>query len=144
MSAAVCATRPCSWPSVHSDPAVPKVGVVSVAIRPYRSTSMLNQSAMTASNRPATAEITSLELDAIRAQFPILRTQVHGEALVFLDSAASTQQPEAVIESVSSYHRLHHANIHRGVYQLSQTATRLYENARAVVARFINAAEPAE
>ena len=105
---------------------------------------MPKQSAMTASNRPATAEITPPELDAVRAQFPILRTRVHGEALVFLDSAASTQQPEAVIESVSNYHRLHHANIHRGVYQLSQTATRLYENARAVVARFINAAEPAE
>lgn len=144
MSVVVCATRRCSWPSVPKDPAVPKAGVLSIAIRPYRSTSMLTQSAMTVSNRPATAEITPPELDAIRAQFPILRTQVHGEALVFLDSAASTQQPEAVIESVSNYHRRHHANIHRGVYQLSQTATRLYENARAVVARFINAAEPAE
>ncbi|MGB5734799.1 MAG: SufS family cysteine desulfurase [Thiohalocapsa sp.] len=88
--------------------------------------------------------MTPSDLADVRAQFPILRSRVHGQALVFLDSAASTQQPEAVIDAVSDYHLRHHANIHRGVYQLSQTATRLYENARTVVARFINAAEPAE
>ncbi|MGB5831426.1 MAG: SufS family cysteine desulfurase [Thiohalocapsa sp.] len=80
----------------------------------------------------------------LRAQFPILKTEAHGQPLVFLDSAASTQQPDAVIEAVGDYHRRHHANIHRGVYQLSQTATRLYENARQVVAQLLNAAEPAE
>lgn len=85
-------------------------------------------------------------LDAVRDQFPILQAQPRGagESLVFLDSAASTQQPEAVIAASADYHRFHHANIHRGVYQLSQTATRLYEQARASVADFINAAEPAE
>ena len=81
---------------------------------------------------------------SLRAQFPILDTRVHGRPLVFLDSAASTQQPEAVMDAVRDYHRRHHANIHRGVYQLSQTATRMHEDARATVARFINAAEPAE
>lgn len=85
-----------------------------------------------------------LDVAVIRAQFPILHTQVHGRPLVYLDSAASTQQPQAVIDAVSAYHRGQHANIHRGVYQLSQIATRLYEDARATVARFINAAEPAE
>jgi cysteine desulfurase/selenocysteine lyase len=90
------------------------------------------------------AGLTPEQQSGIRAQFPVLRTRVHGERLVFLDSAASTQQPEAVIDAVGDYHRRHHANIHRGVYQLSQTATRLHEDARAAVARFINAAEPAE
>ena len=103
-----------------------------------------NESIMLISTCRATADQPPLELAAIRSQFPILTTQVHGQGLVFLDSAASTQQPETVIEAVGNYHRLHHANIHRGVYQLSQTATRLYEHARATVARFVNAAEPAE
>nr|WP_245537441.1 SufS family cysteine desulfurase [Thiocystis violascens] len=85
-----------------------------------------------------------LDAYAVRAQFPILRSKAHGRPLVYLDSAASTQQPEAVIAAVGDYHRQHHANIHRGVYQLSQTATRMYEDARLTVARFLNAAEPAE
>ncbi len=83
-------------------------------------------------------------MEEISAQFPILQTRAHGRPLVYLDSAASTQQPEAVIRAVSDYHRHHHANIHRGVYQLSQTATHLYEDARARVAGFLGAAEPAE
>ncbi|MBK1717529.1 SufS family cysteine desulfurase [Thiocystis violacea] len=85
-----------------------------------------------------------LDVESIRAQFPILKTLAHGRPLTYLDSAASTQQPERVIEAVADYHRLHHANIHRGVYGLSQTATRLHEEARAAVARFLSAAEPAE
>lgn len=90
----------------------------------------------------------------IRAQFPIFtqagaRPPAMGQlqatgSLVFLDSAASTQQPEAVIEAVAEYHRSQHANIHRAVYRLSQSATRLYESARERVAGFLNAAEPAE
>ena len=87
---------------------------------------------------------TSFDVTAIRAQFPVLQTRSHGRPLVYLDSAASTQQPEAVIAAVSDYHRCSHANIHRGVYQLSQESTRLYEEARATVAAFLNAAEPAE
>ncbi|RNE89400.1 SufS family cysteine desulfurase [Marichromatium sp. AB31] len=86
----------------------------------------------------------TLDVAALRAQFPILSTQVDGRPLVYLDSAASTQQPQAVIAAVSDYHRSAHANIHRGNYRLSQHATRLYEHARAAVARFLNAAEPAE
>ncbi len=99
---------------------------------------------MTPRLSPTPAPSVPLDLAALRAQFPILRTQIHGRPLVYLDSAASTQQPLTVIEAVSTYHRAQHANIHRGVYQLSQTATRLYEEARATVARFLNAAEPAE
>ncbi|MBK1721932.1 SufS family cysteine desulfurase [Thiocystis violacea] len=99
---------------------------------------------MTASPSLATSDHGSTSVGEIRAQFPILQARAHGRPLVYLDSAASTQQPEAVIQAVSDYHRLHHANIHRGVYQLSQTATRMYEEARASVARLLNAAEPAE
>ncbi len=91
---------------------------------------------------PAVRE--EFDIAAVRSQFPILMSGVQGRPLVYLDSAASTQQPASVIAAVSDYHRQYHANIHRGVYQLSQTATRLYENARVSVARFLNAAEPAE
>ncbi len=99
---------------------------------------------MTALPSLTTADRTPIDVESVRAQFPILRTQAHGRPLVYLDSAASTQQPEAVIQAVGDYQRRYHANIHRGVYQLSQTATRMYEEARARVARFLNAAEPAE
>lgn len=101
-------------------------------------------SPMTLSSSLASSPQDPSVLGDVRAQFPILQTRAHGRPLVYLDSAASTQQPQAVIQAVSDYHRLHHANIHRGVYQLSQTATQRYEEARASVARFLNAAEPAE
>jgi cysteine desulfurase/selenocysteine lyase len=93
---------------------------------------------------PALADPAWFDAAAVRAQFPILTTKAHGQPLTYLDSAASTQQLDAVIAAVSDYHRQHHANIHRGVYQLSQTATRLYEDARLAVARFLNAAESSE
>jgi len=99
---------------------------------------------MTSSLSVAPTPLAPLDVAAIRAQFSILGTSVNGQPLTYLDSAASTQQPESVIAAVGDYHRLHHANIHRGVYQLSQTATRMYEEARVVVADFLNAAEPAE
>jgi cysteine desulfurase/selenocysteine lyase len=86
----------------------------------------------------------TLDVEAIRAQFPILTTPIDGQPLIYLDSAASTQQPACVIEAVADYHRGHHANIHRGAYRLSRTATRMYEAARERVARFLNAADPVE
>lgn len=85
-----------------------------------------------------------LDLPTIRAQFPILGTRVQDRPLVYLDNAASAQKPIAVIETVADYYRSRHANIHRGAYRLSQDATREYEEARARIARFIGAAEPAE
>ncbi len=90
------------------------------------------------------ADIPALDLQAIRAQFPILSTQVYGRPLIYLDNAATSQKPERVIAAVTDYYRERHANIHRGAYRLSQTATALYEAARERVARFIGAAEPAE
>jgi len=99
---------------------------------------------MTASSSPALTRHAELDVPALRAQFPILSTLAHGQPLVYLDNAATTQKPQQVIEAISDYYQRHHANIHRGAYHLSQEATRRYEAARERVARFINAAEPAE
>ena len=74
-----------------------------------------------------------LDLEKIREDFPILTRQVHGKPLVYFDTAASAQRPLAVIEAVDSFYRRHNANVHRGVHQLSQEATDLYEAAPAVL-----------
>src|ERR1700674_1492762 len=75
----------------------------------------------------------------IRRDFPILSRQVHGKPLVYLDSTASSQKPNAVIDAMSAYYQTTHANVHRGVYELSEEATARMEKARVKVARFINA-----
>jgi len=75
----------------------------------------------------------------VRADFPILGTTVRGKRLAFLDTAASAQRPLAVIEAVDRYERSSHANVHRGVYELSQKATDAFEGARERVRRFLNA-----
>jgi cysteine desulfurase/selenocysteine lyase len=76
---------------------------------------------------------------AIRAEFPILSTTAHGHPLVYLDSAATSQKPLAVIEAMDTYYREYNANVHRGIYSIGERATVAYEAARASVARFINA-----
>ena len=91
-------------------------------------------------SRPAPqAAAHGLQVERVRADFPILDRLVHGKPLVYLDTAASAQRPNAVIEAVEAFYREHNANIHRGVHALSQEATDLYEGARDRVARFINA-----
>jgi len=84
--------------------------------------------------------------DPVRARedFPILRQRIHGRPLVYLDSAATTQKPRAVIDAVSRYYEEDNANVHRGVHLLSERATRRHEEARVRVARFIGAADPHE
>jgi len=79
------------------------------------------------------------KLATIRAEFPILQRQVHGTDLVYLDNAASSQKPTAVLTVLDDYYRLYNANVHRGVHTLSEEATMAYEGAREKVARFINA-----
>lgn len=79
------------------------------------------------------------DVNQIRTDFPILHQQVHGKPLVYLDSAASSQKPISVIEGMNEYYRQTNANVHRGIYQLSERASESYENARKVIARFINA-----
>ena len=95
---------------------------------------------MSANPKPLAA----YDVERIHRDFPILAREVHGKPLVFLDSAASAQRPNAVIEAVDAYERLHHANVHRGVHQLSQEATAMFEQARERVRRFVNAASTRE
>jgi cysteine desulfurase / selenocysteine lyase len=87
-----------------------------------------------------------MSFDALHVarEFPILARQVHGKPLVYLDSAASSQKPLAVIDAVSNYYRNTHSNVHRGVHTLSEEATRAYEAAREAVRAFLNAASPRE
>jgi cysteine desulfurase / selenocysteine lyase len=77
--------------------------------------------------------------ERIRADFPILKRTVHGKPLIYLDSTATSQKPQAVLDIMNDYYLTCNANIHRGVYEISETATRRYEEARSKVARFINA-----
>ena len=82
--------------------------------------------------------------NASGATSPSSPAQVHGKPLVFLDSAASSQRPASVIAAVDDYEKLHHANVHRGVHQLSQEATQMFEHARERVREFVNAASTRE
>ncbi len=93
---------------------------------------------------PDTLTAPTLDLDAIRAQFPILQREINGRPLVYLDNAATTQKPQAVIDRIARYYSGENANIHRGVHTLSQDATDDYEAARKTVARFINAPSDSE
>ena len=86
----------------------------------------------------------SIDLSKIRADFPILQSQVYGKPLVYLDNAATTQKPLDVIRAVEQYYARQNSNIHRGNHLLSLQATEAFEEARKTVARFINAAEPEE
>lgn len=78
----------------------------------------------------------------VRSDFPILKREVHGRPLAYLDNAATTQKPLAVIEAVDRYYHRFNANVHRGVHTLSQEATDLFEEARRTVASFLNAPSP--
>src|SRR5690606_19842027 len=90
---------------------------------------------------PALPQAGALDLPRIREQFPILAQQANGRPLVYLDSAASTQKPRSVIEALSGFYAHDYANIHRGVYDLSQRATSLHDEARRKIQRFIGAAD---
>jgi cysteine desulfurase/selenocysteine lyase len=84
------------------------------------------------------------DINAIRADFPILHREVNGKPLVYLDNGATSQKPIQVIDAVSNYYKSYNANIHRGVHELSQQATNAYEQAREQVAQLIHARESAE
>ena len=86
----------------------------------------------------------AFDVQRVRQDFPVLARLVNGCPLVYLDNAASAQQPAAVIDAVADYARSHHANVHRGVHTLSQEATALFEAAREKVRAFVNAASTAE
>jgi len=88
--------------------------------------------------------ISADRLSAIRADFPTLSATVHGEPLVYLDNAATSQKPLAVIKRIEDYYRNENANVHRGVHSLSQIATDAYEGAREKIAEFIGATSSRE
>ena len=83
-------------------------------------------------------------MPTLRSDFPILDQQVHGKPLIYLDSAATSQKPQQVIEALARYYRQDNANVHRGIHTLAERATGEYEQARLKIARFINAASSKE
>jgi cysteine desulfurase/selenocysteine lyase len=83
------------------------------------------------------------DVEAVRRDFPILEREFQGKPLVYLDSAATSQKPVAVIEAESDFYRLHNANAHRGIYTLGEEATEAYEGARARIAGFFGVTDPA-
>ena len=97
---------------------------------------------------PAVAERvtarTDLDVEAVRRQFPILQTRVRGKPLVYLDNAATSQKPQVVIDAITRFYESENANIHRGVYYLSERATEAYEAARVRIQRSLNARESQE
>jgi len=80
------------------------------------------------------------DLSALRSDFPILEREVNGHPLVYLDSAATTQKPQSVLDAMDDYYRRHNSNVHRGAHTLAGEATEMYEDARGKVARFIGSA----
>src|SRR3954463_12929295 len=88
--------------------------------------------------------VRTLDPYAVRRDFPILRQEINGYPLVYLDSASSSQKPQVVIDAVANYYREYNANVHRGIYTIGEKATAAYERARAKVGRFINAPDSHE
>jgi len=80
-----------------------------------------------------------LDIEKVRADFPILKRTVHGKRLIFLDNANTTQKPKAVIDALVDYYSRHNSNVHRAVYVLAEEATESYEGARRMVAGFVGA-----
>lgn len=91
-----------------------------------------------------TTTTTPFDVAAIRAQFPILHQKVNGYPLVYLDNAATSQKPAAVINAIKDYYERYNSNIHRGAHHLAQLATEAYENARITVSKHINAVSEKE
>jgi cysteine desulfurase/selenocysteine lyase len=92
----------------------------------------------------AEANLPVYDLTRIRRDFPILGTRVHDHPLVYFDTAASAQKPRAMVEAMTRFVETDYANVHRGVHSLGERATEAYEQARARVARFLNARSPGE
>jgi cysteine desulfurase/selenocysteine lyase len=86
----------------------------------------------------------AFDVDRVRKDFPLLRQQVHGQPLVYLDNAATSQKPQVVIDTLTRYYAEENSNVHRGVHLLSERATEAHEAARANVRRFLNAADTRE
>ena len=85
-----------------------------------------------------------IEIEKIRGLFPVLHQEVHGKPLVYLDNAATTQKPQAVLDALTNYYQKDNSNIHRGAHALADRATRYFEDTRETIQHFINARESAE
>ena len=81
-----------------------------------------------------------LDIDAVRADFPILSREVNGKPLVYLDNGASAQKPQVVIDAITRAYAEEYSNVHRGLHYLSNLATEKYEGVRGIIARFLGAA----
>ncbi|RKX28608.1 MAG: cysteine desulfurase [Candidatus Zixiibacteriota bacterium] len=93
---------------------------------------------------PLRSRLTPIEIERIRADFPILEQVIDGNRLIYLDNAATTQKPRVVINAISDYYRKYNANIHRGLHYLSERATEMYEHTREHAARFLGGVDPSE
>src|SRR5690242_13264927 len=82
---------------------------------------------------------TKLDWSALRADFPILDQEIHGQPLIYFDNAATTQKPQPVLDALRHYYEYDNANVHRGIHELSNRATAAFEAARTRAAKFINA-----
>ena len=89
-------------------------------------------------------QTSNYDVEKIRKDFPILTQKIHGKPLVYLDNAATSQKPQAVIDTLTRFYSADNSNVHRGVHTLSMRATSAYEGARKKAATFINAEDPAE
>ena len=98
---------------------------------------------MSGQTRPSTRDL-GFDVDKARTDFPILHQDVYGKPLVYLDNAATTQKPQAVIDALTRYYTEDNSNIHRGVHALSMRATDAYESVRETVRSFIGAADKEE
>jgi cysteine desulfurase/selenocysteine lyase len=96
------------------------------------------------STTAVSAQAAAYDVASIRQDFPILRERIHGKPLVYLDNAATTQKPQAVIARLVEYYTRENSNVHRGVHLLSERATTAYDSARVTVQRFLNAADSRE
>jgi cysteine desulfurase/selenocysteine lyase len=92
----------------------------------------------------AVRSLPKLDARKLRADFPILEQQIHGKQLAYLDSAATAQKPRQVLDALRTFYETSYANVHRGVYELSERATAGYEGARQTIASFVNASSPKE
>ncbi len=86
----------------------------------------------------------AIDLAVIRSEFPLLKRQINGKRLVYVDSAATSQKPQSVLDAMDNYYTTQNANVHRGVYTLAEEATSAFESARARTAKFIGAQDPHE
>ena len=85
-----------------------------------------------------------MDIEQIRADFPVLHQEVNGKPLVYLDNGATTQKPQVVIDAIANYYRTTNSNVHRGAHTLSDQATQMFEDARTTMQKFLNAAKSEE